>query len=763
MSAAAAIAPLRTVWSHRFAGPAVRAVLVYIVVVEIGVQLAFGQISLPLLPALGPRHAPIPHGVFLSGAVLGTLYAFIAIGLILVYRANRIINFAQAQLGAVPAVLALLLMTRQGMPYALAIPIVVVGGAVLGGVVEVVFVRRFENASRIILTVATIGIGFLLLVAEYITKVWIAGELAIVDTVPTPFQGLSFSIGVARFFGDHLVIVAVAAVIVVALGAFFRLTSVGIAVRAAAENRALARLLGIPVRRISTIVWILAGLLSAIAVFLRAPLVGLPLTGFVGPTFLLFGLAAAVIARMEHLPTALLAGMLIGVIDNAVVFATRRSALATAAMLVVILLALLVQRGGFAQTRAGDASSWEAVRTLAPVPALLRNLPEVVWGRRLVGAAVLSFALGLPWIVGQSFVGFASLAVTYAIVGVSLVILTGWNGQISLGQFALAGVGAAVAGGLAANWSVDFFLALAIGGMAGALVAVLVGLPALRIQGMFLAVTTLAFAFAVQNFFLREEFFGWLLPRDLAFVERPVLYQRIDLTSESTYLGMTLTAETKFYFVTLAFLGLAIAIARSLRRYRSGRVLIGVRDNPRLLQAFGVSPAGTRIAAFAISGFIAALGGVLFAFHQGSVDAAAFTPERSIEIFVMTVIGGIGAISGAILGAVFVLGLPLLPGLRDIPLIEILGSGLGVLIVLYFLPGGLAEAVQKIRDVALRWVARRRGLVVPSLLADVRASGDEQGNEMLAELSEREWAFEDATPTSSNGEPREPARAGDDR
>jgi branched-chain amino acid transport system permease protein len=753
-------APLRAAWDHRFVGPALRAALVYVLVVEIAMQLAFGQLALPLLPEIGPRNAPIPRGVFLSGAMLGTLYSFVAIGLILVYRANRIINFAQAQLGAVPAILALLLMTRQGMSYWLAIPIVLVGGALLGGLVEVVFVRRFQDASRIILTVATIGIGFVLLVGEYFTKVWIAGELAIVDTVPTPFQGFTFSLGVARFFGDHLVIVVVAVAVVVALGAFFRLTSVGMAVRAAAENRALASLLGIPVKRVSTVVWILAGVLSAIAVFLRAPLVGLPLTGFVGPTFLLFGLAAAVIARMEHLPTALLAGMLIGIIDNAVVFATRRSALATAAMLVVILVALLLQRRGLGQATRTEASSWEAVRTLSPVPMQLRGLPEVVWGRRVVGAGVLAFAVAVPWIVGDALVGFAALAVIYAIVGVSLVILTGWNGQISLGQFALAGIGAAVAGGLAANGNVDFFLALALGGIAGALVAVLVGLPALRIQGLFLAVTTLAFAFAVQNFFLREEFFGWLLPRDLAFVDRPRLYQRIDLGAESTVLGVTLTADAKFYFVALVFLTLSIGMARSMRRHRSGRVLVGVRDNPKFLQAFGVNPAAARLAAFAISGFIAALGGALFAFHQGSVDAAAFTPERSIEIFVMTVIGGIGAISGAILGAVFVLGLPLLPGLRDVPLIEILGSGLGVLLILYFLPGGLAEAVQRVRDAALRRIAARRGIVVPSLVADLRVEDDAEAD-VIAGVTSREWTLDDAPATAgaSNGEPQ-PATSG---
>jgi branched-chain amino acid transport system permease protein len=714
------------VWAHPRGGPVIRAVLLYVLVVEVALQLAFGRIDVPgiAIPWLevGSRASPIPRGVFVSGAVVGTLYAFVGMGLILVYRANRIINFAQAQLGAVPAVIALLLMARRGVPYVVVIPVVLVGGALLGAAVEVLLVRRFADASRLVLTVVTIGIGFLLLVAEFLTKTWISGDLLIVTDFPTPFQRFAFQLGVARLFGDHVVALVVAAAVVIGLGLFFRNTDIGIAVRAAAENRDLAGLLGVPVKRVSTIVWALAGVLSAVAVFLRAPMVGLPLEGFVGPTFLLFGLAAAVIAGMERMPTCLAAGLLIGVVESGAVFATRRSALATAAMLVVIVVALLLQRRRGARAHAVDHGTWETVRLPRAIPPELRDLPEVRWGRRLATVATIVVAIAVPWILGDTGVGFATLAVIYAIVGVSLVVLTGWAGQISLGQFALAGVGAAVAGGLAANHGLDFFVTLLAAGVVGAVAAALLGIPSLRIQGLFLAVTTLAFAFAVQNFFLRREFFGWLLPRDPGFVELPVLYQRLDLRTSSTVLGLTVTGEAKFYLVCVGILGLALGLARSLRRYRSGRVFIGVRDNPRLLQAYGVGPGATRLAAFAASGFIAALAGGLLAYQQGSVDAGTYTPEASIQIFVMTVIGGIGSLAGAVLGSVFVVGVPALPGLRELPLAQVLSSGLGVLFVLAFVPGGLAGAVERVRDAALRRVATRRGLIVPSLLADVRVT-----------------------------------------
>jgi ABC-type branched-subunit amino acid transport system permease subunit len=738
----AVITRAKAIGSHRIAGPVLKLVLAYIVLVEIGTQYLFGRIDVPGLKVpwleVGRYPDSIPRGVLLGGAVIGALYGLIAMGLILVYRANRIINFAQAQLGSVPAVFALLLIARHGTPYIVAIPIMIIGAVVLGGVVEVTLVRRFAQAPRLILTVVTIGVGFLLLIFEFYVKQWLGGSLKDVLslTFPTPFQHLRFRLGPTTLTGDHIFAIVVVAVIVLALTAFFRYTDIGIAVRASAENSERASLLGIPVKRVSTIVWILATVLSAIGVFLRTPLVGLPQTGFVGPSILLLGLAVAVIARMESMPTAFFAGMLIGVIERSAVFATRRSALADAVMFVVIVAALLIQRGRLSRALAGETSTWQTVREFRPIPGELRRLPEVVWGRVGVGGVVLALVLALPWILGASKTPQAAVMVAYAIIGVSLVILTGWAGQISLGQYGIAGVGSAVAGGLAANHHWDFFAAIFVGALAGGLVAVIVGLPALRIQGLFLAVTTLSFGFAVNNFVLRREFFGWLVPKDNHFVDRPKLYGRFDLATDSKWLWFKVTSDAKFYYVCLAFLLLALGMAAALRRNRSGRIFIGVRDNPRLMQAYGVNPALTRLAAFAISGFLAGMAGALLAYHNTVFSPSGFAPEQSIALFAMAVLGGVGSLSGALLGAVYLVGLPLLPGLRDVKFIDFLTSGLGLLLVLNFLPGGLAEGMFRIRDSILRRIAARHGLIVPSLVADSLVVETSATEHVVAEAAE---------------------------
>jgi hypothetical protein len=223
------------VWDHRVWGPALKVVIGYVLIVQIGLQYLFGK--MPLLH-IGRGDHIIPTEIVILGLVYGSLYGLIGMGIILVYRANRIINFAQAQLGSVPAVVALLLIAKRGLPWVIALPIAVIGGALLGGAVEVTLVRRFANAPRLILTVVTIGIGFLLLVLEFYSKQWVGGNL--IDTVsltfPTPFSHLHWKVGVFTFRGDHFAPLFVVGALVMALGAFFKFTDIGIAVRASAEN-----------------------------------------------------------------------------------------------------------------------------------------------------------------------------------------------------------------------------------------------------------------------------------------------------------------------------------------------------------------------------------------------------------------------------------------------------------------------------------------------------------------------------------------------
>jgi branched-chain amino acid transport system permease protein len=701
-------------WRNPRLGPPLKLLVGYVALIEILVQILFGRLRVGPID-VGLRAAAVPHAIFLNGATIGLLYGLLGMGLILVYRANRIINFAQAQLGSVPAVVTLLLMLRKDVNYFLVVPIVLIGGALLGAFVEVTFIRRFKDAPRLIVTVATIGVSLLLLVLEFQAQTSITGGLVTSSDFHTPWTRFGFDVQPLRFTGDFIMAAVATAIICALLGAFFRFTDMGIAVRASAENGERAALLGIPVRRVSTVVWIIAAVLSAAAVFLRAPMVGLTLGSSVGPSVLLYGLAAAVVARMDSLPLCVVAGMGIGIIDQSALYGTRKASLSVAIMLVVILVALLAQRARLARAFDTAIGTWQSAKEYRPIPTELRHATEVGYARSTIAALVLFVTVTLPILLPDRFAGRFTLVVIIAIVGVSLVILTGWSGQISLGQFGFAGIGAAVAGGLTTHAHADFFTCVVAAGIVGAIAAVLIGLPALRIQGLFLAVTTLAFAFTVQYFFLNVDYFGWALPKQGEVVGRPRLYGRFDVSS-----------DTRFYFVCLFFLGLSLLAARSLRRNRSGRVMIGVRDNGRGVQAYGVNLARTRLAAFAISGFIAAVAGALLAFKTGSVDATTFSPERSISVFTIAVIGGLTSLPGAMLGAIWVEGVPFL--FNGSEFVRLLTSGVGLLLLLLIVPGGLSEIMYRMRDTFLRWVAARHDIHVPSLVSDSLVS--DAGNEL---------------------------------
>src|SRR3954451_1048697 len=434
-------------WTHPRYGGALKLLLPDIVLVGVGTQLIFGRFRYFGLD-IGLQDHTIPHEIVINGAAIGLLYGLLGMGLILTYRANRIINFTQAQLGSVPAGTALMIMLRKGVNYFLVLPIVVVGAIVLGAVVEILFIRRFRNAPRLIATVATIGVSILLVALELGVQKWITGELISSSSFTTPWTRFHFDVGALRFDGNYIVAPIVTVAICIGLGAFFRFTDMGIAIRASAENGERASLLGIPINRVSTVVWIMAAVMSAIAVFLRAPVTGLTVGSSIGPSVLLYGLAAAVIARMESLPMCVIAGMGIGIVDQSALYGTRKSSLAIAVILPVLLTALLAQKGRLARAMDAGVSTWQAAKEYRPIPQELRNAAQVIMAKGALLNIVLFVAVIFPLIADEKYAGRFTIVVIAAMVGVSLVVLTGWAGQISLGQFGFAGLGAMTAAGM---------------------------------------------------------------------------------------------------------------------------------------------------------------------------------------------------------------------------------------------------------------------------------------------------------------------------
>ena len=656
---------------------------------------------------------PTPTPVIVLGGVLGSLNALVAMGIVLIYRANRIINFAAGDLGGLASVLGVSLIVGPGIPFFLAFGIGFLAALAIGAASELLIIRRFAKAPRLILTVATLGLSQILAFGQLALPSAFGYTTAPQDFA-VPFE-FTFEWFPLVFRSGHLLVVIIVPLIALGLGAFFRFTRIGIAVRASAESSDRAALLGVPVKKVGTLVWVIAAGLAGIAVLLRAPIVGVNIGAVLGPTILFRGLAAAVIARMENLPIAFGVAVLLGIVEQATLWKTGRTLLSDAFIFAIVIIALLLQRRGKAG-RADDTgvSTWAAVKEVRPIPRELAHLPEVRYGFKAVAGLVLALLVFLPITWDASRVNLTGVGLIFAMIAVSMVILTGWAGQISLGQLAFVAFGAAVAGRLALNgW--EFIPTLLIAGAAGAVVAILIGLPALRIRGPFLPVATLGFALATGSYLLNPEFFPWV-PRASERIVRPVLFQKWDLESEHA-----------FYYALLVMLILVISSATALRRSRIGRTLIATRDNARAAQAFGISPTKARLTAFALSGFIAAFAGAAYAYHQHTLSNTILQPAESIRLFAVVVIGGLGSIPGGLLGAAFETFLRYSPATR-LPLVRFIASGIGLLAILLFLPGGLGGLLYSIRDDILRRIAKYRGIVVSSLLADARVHGDDDAD-----------------------------------
>ncbi|MEX2394919.1 MAG: ABC transporter permease, partial [Actinomycetota bacterium] len=515
----------------------------------------------------------------------------------------------------------------------------------------------------------------------------------------------SFRIFPVLFRGDAVLAMIVVPIVMVGLGAFLRYTDFGIAIRASAENADRANLLGVPIHYLHLAVWSIASFLSATAALLRVPIVGFSsftsVTGS-GNSLLLRTLAAAVIGRMESLPRTVLAAIGLGIFENAVTWTYSNTVISDAFLVVVILAALLLQRGFFSRATETGIATWRAIREVRPIPKELRSLPEVkigLWGLRGI---LLAFVLTFPLWADPAQEEVMGLIYIYAIVAISLVILTGWAGHISLGQFALVGFGAAGTAIMYGRHGWDFFLALLVGVALAGAVALVIGLPALRISGPFLAVTTLAFAVTAGGYLLEDRYFPWFIQDS---IKPPVLWNRIPMDE-----------NWKVYFFSLGCLVLALVAAHNLRRSRTGRALIAVRDNQLAAESVSINATRVKLVAFVVSGALAGFAGAAYALHQGGVFTGSFGPEVSVRLFSMVVIGGLGSLPGALLGAAYVRGAEFfLPAGW-----ELLASGAGILILLMFLPEGLGGVLYSVRDGLLRRIARRRGIVVPSLLADVR-------------------------------------------
>jgi branched-chain amino acid transport system permease protein len=464
--------------------------------------------------------------------------------------------------------------------------------------------------------------------------------------------------------------------------------------------------LGVPVKRLHTIVWALAALLSFIAVYLRAGMLPGSAATTLSFAVLLRSLAALLIGRLTNLLTIASTAIALGVLEIGVGQNAESPDVINPILAVVILLALvmpeamrwLFRRLGVSSRRSGtrvdiaDSSSWQSVEDVRPIPRSLARLPVVRLARASGFLLLTAFTLAIPHFLSVDRIFKASSLLAFAVLALSIVVLTGWSGQVSLGQMGFAAIGATVGAKATRDWGLDLTLAFAFTAAVGALVAVAIGLPALRLRGIYLAVTTLAFALAVTSYIVNPRFAEWV-PQGR--VPRPPLLGRVDIDG-----------ELPFYYVCVAVLVLLLLGLRGIRHSRTGRAFIAMRDNESGAEAYSLSSTRVRLTAFALSGGIASMAGCLMVHVSRGLPDQLFNPYANLGIFSMAVVGGVAAPAGAVLGALYI------QGSRWFLPIEwqLLASGFGILLVLLIIPGGLGGLALRLRDLWLERVAAKHGV-----------------------------------------------------
>src|SRR5580658_7652942 len=362
------------------------------------ISAGVAAIMLFVVPALWPHSAP--RGQILLGAELGAINGLLALGLVLTYRASRVINFSYGAMGALAATVAVEMNLAHHVNWFICIFIALIVGAALGLFVDFIIRWRFFTAPRLIVMVVTIGLAQLFGGIQILVPGWLNGP-SIIGGVTTPLTSAHVLLFPVLFNGNDLLIAIVVPFVLISLGWFLLRTDAGVAVRSVADNSDRARLLGIPVRRLSTLVWVIAGLIAALTTMLSAPSQGITVAAGAGPAIILPALAAAIIASMENLPLAFGAGVGLGIISGLFEFNMPQygSAIGDVVNLVAILVGLLFLQKR--RSRADDAEeTFSATGILKPIPQALRSLPEVRWGRIGIMAVVGVVVVIVPLVAG---------------------------------------------------------------------------------------------------------------------------------------------------------------------------------------------------------------------------------------------------------------------------------------------------------------------------------------------------------------------------
>jgi branched-subunit amino acid ABC-type transport system permease component len=599
----------------------------------------------------------------LLGLGSGAVYALLGLGLVLKYRSAGVVDFAHGAVAMWCAYVFIELRSngvlefpwiaikhslqvassQNGMALWPSILITLAYSVVFGLILYMALYRPLRHAPALARVGASVGVMLALqAIAVLNFGTFAVSSPPILPDSPVRIAGIDVP-------SDRLYLAGIAVLIGVALELIYRRTRFGLATRAAAENEKGAALLGHSAPQIGAYNWVLATLLAAAAGILI-----LPITTLNPGTYTLFvvpALGVALVARFRSFAIVLAGGLALGMFQSLLVKLQTvwpwlpQEGLQDGIPFLLIMIAMTVLGGRLA-----------ARGTVAEL-----HLPSIGRPRRPARTAVLTFIAGVVALeIASPLYRTAIISSTVtACICLSVVVVTGYVGQISLVQNAFAGFSAFMLSHISQSLGIGFPFGLILAALCAIPVGLVIGLPAVRIRGVNLAVATLAAAAALDALvFNNAHFSGGFVGRN---VHNPHLFGLNLGISGSGHVypriifGVLVIATT----VLVAFL-----VAR-LRNGATGRVFIAVRSNERAASSVGVDVARTKLLAFGLSAFIAGIGGGLLAYQQGNINPASFTLWTSLTILAITYVGGVGRIAGALAAGALLASNGVVPTLLD--------------------------------------------------------------------------------------------------
>jgi sulfate-transporting ATPase len=564
------------------------------------------------------------------GLGAGATYALFAQGAVLIYRGSGLVNFAQGAIGTFAAYIAFVdLKDERDMSTlpALAIAVIVAGAVSLA--FQVLVLRTLRRAAAIVRVIATIG--FLGLLQTVVAKRYGVSNRPVDSYLPHDV----FDWGGITVQEERIYLVAITLLVTVGLWAWTRYTRTGLAISASAQNERAVRTLGWSPDRLAGLTWTVGGMLGGLAAVLAAPLTGLSAITFT-IVVTVAGLGAALLGGFVSFPLTLLGGLIVGIGE-----------------------AMATNYGGDVT----DLLNQDLITGLSRMPAFLvifivvvvrgrglplrshvaERLPKLGSGEISVRAILIASAVTLALLFGVMDEAWASatyISLASAVMVLSIVVLTGYAGQISLAQWALAGIGALIAGRLV-RVDVPVELAMVLGVLLTIPVGLAFALPALRTRGVNLAVVTLGLGFLVSEVvFANPNYLGDRLEGGTRIGRVKLFGLEVDAFNHPH----AWAAVSLICFVLLALL------VANLRRSRTGRRLIAVRTNERAAASLGISVFGVKLYAFAVAAGLAAAAGILVGFKGQVITYTEFNLFASINSVGHAVIGGLGYVLGAVFG-----------------------------------------------------------------------------------------------------------------